>query len=163
MGWAAGVERILLAAEERPLPEPVVDLYVALAERRRAQRGVPDRGEARRAGVPAQLELAGRSLKGQMKQAGRIGARYVAIVGEDGIELKDMESGEQDAGRLRRAPSSRPCCAEGIPGEHGAGEDRRPRANAYRDSWCGDARRRTTPAARCASPAGCTAAATTAA
>ena len=45
--------------------------------------------------MPAQLELAGRSLKGQMKQAGRIGARYVAIVGEDGIELKDMESGEQ--------------------------------------------------------------------
>jgi hypothetical protein len=32
-----------------------------------------------------------------MKQAGRIGARYVAIVGEDGIELKDMESGEQAA------------------------------------------------------------------
>src|SRR5204862_2707062 len=32
MGWAAGVERILLAAEERPVPEPVVDLYVAVAD-----------------------------------------------------------------------------------------------------------------------------------
>jgi histidyl-tRNA synthetase len=97
MGWAAGVERMLLAGEERPVPEPVCDLYVAL--------GAPDpelrrlafalTAEARRAQVPAQLELAGRSLKGQMKQAGRLGARYVAILGEAGIELKDMESGEQ--------------------------------------------------------------------
>ena len=36
--------------------------------------------EARRAGLSAQLELAGRSLKGQLKHADRIGARYVAIV-----------------------------------------------------------------------------------
>ena len=42
------------------------------------------------------LELAGRSLKGQLKQADRAGARYVAIVGERGTVLKDMESGEQE-------------------------------------------------------------------
>ncbi len=53
--------------------------------------------EARRAGVPTQLELAGRSLKGQLKQAARLRARYVAILGDEGIELKDMESGEQTA------------------------------------------------------------------
>ena len=38
--------------------------------------------DARRAGLAAQLELAGRSLKGQLKHADRIGARYVAIVGD---------------------------------------------------------------------------------
>ena len=43
-----------------------------------------------------QQELAGRSLKGQLKQADRIGARYVAILGDEGIALKDMESGEQE-------------------------------------------------------------------
>ena len=98
IGWATGVERILLAAEERPLPEPIVDLYVALAEPEPALRSAAFRiaAEARRAGVPAQLELAGRSLKGQLKQAGRIGARYVAIVSSEGIGLKDMESGEQE-------------------------------------------------------------------
>ncbi len=30
-----------------------------------------------------------------MKHADRIGARYVAIVGDDGVSLKDMETGEQ--------------------------------------------------------------------
>jgi len=45
----------------------------------------------------AQLELAGRSLKGQLKHADRIGARFVAIVGNGNgeVSLKDMESGEQ--------------------------------------------------------------------
>ena len=50
---------------------------------------------ARRAGLQAQLELAGRSLKGQLKHADRIGARYVAIVGDEGVSLKNMESGDQ--------------------------------------------------------------------
>ena len=50
---------------------------------------------ARRAGHSARLELGGRSLKGQLKQADRAGARYVAILGDDGTALKDMESGEQ--------------------------------------------------------------------
>ncbi len=97
IGWATGVERILLAAEERPLPEPIVDLYVALTEPAARAAAFRIAVEARRAGVPAQLELAGRSMKGQMKQAARIGARYVAIVSQEGIELKDMESGEQEA------------------------------------------------------------------
>ena len=52
--------------------------------------------EARRAGLSAQLELAGRSLKGQLKHADRLGARYVAIVSDDEhASLKNMESGDQ--------------------------------------------------------------------
>ena len=47
--------------------------------------------------MAAQLELAGRSLKGQLKHADRIGARYVAIVNDSAgtTSLKNMESGEQ--------------------------------------------------------------------
>jgi histidyl-tRNA synthetase len=45
--------------------------------------------------LQAQLELAGRSLKGQLRHADRIGARFVAIVGVGGPSLKDLESGEQ--------------------------------------------------------------------
>jgi histidyl-tRNA synthetase len=52
---------------------------------------------ARRAGLRAEVELAGRSLKGQLKQADRLGARYVAILGDEGAQLKDMASGEQHA------------------------------------------------------------------
>ena len=51
--------------------------------------------DARRAGQAATLELGGRSLKGQLRQADRAGARYVAILGDEGVALKDMETGEQ--------------------------------------------------------------------
>ena len=53
--------------------------------------------DARRAGHAARVELGGRSLKGQLKQADRAGARYVAILGDEGTALKDMETGEQRA------------------------------------------------------------------
>ena len=94
-GWAAGVERMLLAAGEQPVRGELVDLFIALP----AHDGVRDAfqlaREARRAGLRAQLELAGRSLRGQLRQADRIGASYVAIVGEEGTSLRNMESGEQ--------------------------------------------------------------------
>jgi histidyl-tRNA synthetase len=92
IGWAAGIERLLLAGEHRPAPEAVIDLYVAGT-------GVEAfvlAAEARRAGLGVQLELAGRSRKGQLKQADRSGARYVAIFTDEGTTLKDMESGEQE-------------------------------------------------------------------
>jgi histidyl-tRNA synthetase len=92
IGWAAGIERLLLAGEHRPEPEPVTDLYVAGTD-------VPAftlAAEARRAGLNVQQELAGRSRKGQMKQASRIGARWVAILDDEGTFLKDMETGEQE-------------------------------------------------------------------
>jgi histidyl-tRNA synthetase len=94
MGWAAGIERMLLAAGERPLPRPITDLYVAHEDR--AVVAFALASEARAAGLAVQQELAGRSLKGQLRQADRAGARYVAIVGADGIQLRDMDSGEQE-------------------------------------------------------------------
>jgi histidyl-tRNA synthetase len=95
VGWAAGVERMLLAASPQPVAPPPVDVYVSYAK--------PDFHDAaftlatalRRAGYSVQQELGGRSLKGQLKQADRTGARYVAILGDEGTALKDMESGEQ--------------------------------------------------------------------
>jgi histidyl-tRNA synthetase len=95
-GWAAGVERMLLASGEQPIaPEPV-DLFVALAGVDAGRFAFALTAQARRVGLSAQLELAGRSLKGQLKQADRIGARYVAIIGDEPlVGLKNMESGEQ--------------------------------------------------------------------
>ena len=95
-GWAAGMERILLAAEGLPGSVPVVDLFVASAKDDGRRDAFALASEARRAGLAVQQELAGRSLKGQLKQADRLGARYVAILGDEGISLKDMESGEQE-------------------------------------------------------------------
>jgi histidyl-tRNA synthetase len=96
VGWAAGIERILLAADAQPVGEPVVDLFLAYAGEEHRAAGFQIAHEARRAGLGAQVELAGRSLKGQLKQADRIGARFVAILGEEGATVKDMEGGEQE-------------------------------------------------------------------
>ena len=96
IGWAAGVERMLLAAGDLPISPNLIDLYVAIANRESSPQAFQLAREARRAGLRAQLELTGRSLKGQLKHADRLGARYVAIVGdEDATSLKEMESGEQ--------------------------------------------------------------------
>jgi histidyl-tRNA synthetase len=95
MGWAAGVERILLASGRAPTAPPPVDLYVAYAKPELRTAAFRLAADARDAGLAARLELGGRSLKGQLKQADRAGARYVAILGDEGASLKDMESGEQ--------------------------------------------------------------------
>jgi len=90
-GWAAGVERILLSADHRPLPREVCDLYVAGV----GVHAFALAAEARRAGLNVQLELAGRSRKGQRKQAERLGAVHVALVEPDGaLVLVDSQSGE---------------------------------------------------------------------
>jgi histidyl-tRNA synthetase len=95
MGWAAGVERMLLAGGRKPVAAPPLDLYVAYAKDDLGDEAFRIAADARRAGHSAQVELAGRSLKGQLKAADRAGARFVAILGDEGMSLKDMESGEQ--------------------------------------------------------------------
>ncbi|HYP47335.1 MAG TPA: histidine--tRNA ligase [Thermoleophilaceae bacterium] len=93
VGWAAGVERILLAAGELPASaEPRV--YVALAKPEAAREAFGLARRLREGGSRVELEQAGRSMKGQLKQADRIGAQLTVIVG-DGIDVKDMQSGEQ--------------------------------------------------------------------
>jgi histidyl-tRNA synthetase len=95
MGWAAGVERMLLASPPPPVAPPPVDLYVAYAKPEYREAAFRLAADARRAGHAARLELGGRSLKGQLKQADKTGARYVAILGDEGTSLKDMQTGEQ--------------------------------------------------------------------
>ena len=97
IGWAAGIERILLAGEAAPVAASPLDLFVALGEGteiRKAGFGVL--GDARSAGLTAQMELAGRSLKGQLGLANALGARYVAIVEGEETVLKDMQGGGQE-------------------------------------------------------------------
>jgi histidyl-tRNA synthetase len=95
-GWAAGVERMLLAAGKQPVAPPPVDLYVAADGPGASRAAFAVASEARDARLHAQLELAGRSRKGQLKQADRLGASYVALVGDEQTVLKDMASGEQE-------------------------------------------------------------------
>ena len=98
MGWAAGIERMLLAGEPQPAPPPPVELYIALAEDAPGVRRTAFAllAEARSAGLEAQMELGRRALKGQLGHAASLGVRYVAIVGREETALKDMQGGGQE-------------------------------------------------------------------
>jgi histidyl-tRNA synthetase len=92
VGWAAGIERILLASELAP-EAAAPRVFVAHAGDSARAFGIAS--ELRRGGVSAAVEQGGRSMKGQFKHADRLGAAFVVIVGADGLELKDMSTGEQ--------------------------------------------------------------------
>ena len=97
VGWAAGVERILLAQDERPRgAHSPARAYVAVAKPDLRQEAFRVVRALRAAGADADMEQAGRSLKGQLKHADRWNATHVVIVGDE-LEVKDMDSGEQQA------------------------------------------------------------------
>jgi histidyl-tRNA synthetase len=103
VGFAAGIERILLALDQEE-PAAGRDAFVAIADDSQRQRAMTLAVELRRAGISAEVDLGGRGLKGQLKHADRIGARRVAILEADGsAQLRDMKTGEQrpaDPGNL---------------------------------------------------------------
>jgi histidyl-tRNA synthetase len=102
VGWALGVERRLLAAEDEA-EAPSADVFVAVATPDAARDAFLLTERLRGAGLRTEIEQAGRSMKGQLKQANRVGARATVIVG-DGIEVKDMDGGDQrPAGDAARA------------------------------------------------------------
>ena len=101
VGVAFGVERILLAMDwSKQLFASETPVYVVTAGDDLESEALVLAAELRREGFAAEPEMVGRSLKAQMKYAGRQGYNYVAILGEDEIArgmvtLRDMESGEQ--------------------------------------------------------------------
>ncbi|MFZ9668390.1 MAG: histidine--tRNA ligase [Solirubrobacterales bacterium] len=100
IGWAAGVERILLALD-REGESPELDLFLAWTEESVASRIPALARELRDGGISVGFDLAERNLKGQLKQADRAGARWTAILAADGsAELKEMETGDQRAAEL---------------------------------------------------------------
>jgi histidyl-tRNA synthetase len=98
VGYAAGIERILIALEAAGEdlvfePRTEVALVPVGEEARRVLFGLAD--ELRRAGVAAHIDLAGRSVRAQMREANRLGARMALIAGDDelaggNITLKDL-------------------------------------------------------------------------
>ena len=93
VGWAAGMERMLLAAGEG-IAERSPTVFISYAAPDTARTGFLLARRLREAGFRVESEQAGRSLKGQLKQADRVGAFATVILG-DTIEVKDMQTGDQ--------------------------------------------------------------------
>ncbi|MER7517487.1 histidine--tRNA ligase [Streptomyces sp. NPDC126499] len=105
VGWALGVDRTVLAleAEGVALDLPATTSVFAVAIGEEARRVLFGKvTELRKAGVAADFSFGGKGLKGSMKDANRSGARLTLVAGErdlaEGVvQLKDMDSGEQQA------------------------------------------------------------------
>jgi histidyl-tRNA synthetase len=105
VGFGSGAERVLLAAAasgapvELPCAQPV---YVATIGEAARLPGLKLVAALRAAGVAAETDYLGRSLKAQMKQANRLHARAVVLLGEDEVRqgaatVRDMETSQQEA------------------------------------------------------------------
>ena len=90
VGWAAGVERLLLQVQEEgaagEVARPSVDVFFAFEDGAPREHIVGLMAELRRNGRSVDIDYAGRSLKGQLTQAGRLGAATTVIV-KDGEAL----------------------------------------------------------------------------
>ena len=97
-GYAIGLERLMESIPE--IPRPGLDLFVLVpgpASERAAARLLR---EARAAGIGADIDPRGGSMKSQMKRADRLGAAVVAIlrkreIAAGVVSIKDMRTGDQ--------------------------------------------------------------------
>ncbi|MCI7261488.1 MAG: histidine--tRNA ligase [Selenomonas sp.] len=103
VGFASGLERVLLALEKQELlPEmtKTADAFVVALGESASGPAFKLLTKLRQAGLKANMDYAGRSMKAQMKQANKAKARFALIIGEDEVKescvmLKDMEKSEQ--------------------------------------------------------------------
>lgn len=103
IGFAAGMERLFLALDaadaDRP-GAPAPDVFIAALGEEAEAWVFRTTQELRAAGLQVALDLKGRSLKAQMREANRQNAPYTLIIGGNELEaeeatVKEMESGEQ--------------------------------------------------------------------
>lgn len=113
VGFALGAERTVLALEQEGITMPAgppVHVYVANVDASTARLCFGLLEQLRAAGIAADMDHTARSLKGQMKQAGRLNVLFVVILGPDEVArgeciVRDMESGEETAVSLEAAAS----------------------------------------------------------
>lgn len=92
IGFGMGITRLILAMKQDGVEIPalaVPELYIASMGSAAAVRAAKITSALRSAGINADCDIMGRSLKAQMKYADKIGARFVLILGES-----EMESGK---------------------------------------------------------------------
>ncbi len=105
IGYALGVERIILAMEHQgiAMPDlPRVSVFVVTTGQEAFAQAFQLLFKLRSAGISADKDYLNRSLKAQMKYAGKAGARYVVIIGDEElqrgvVQVRDMSTGTQEA------------------------------------------------------------------
>jgi histidyl-tRNA synthetase len=113
VGFGMGIERLLLvlAREGVALPgDPGPDVFLATAGVD-SSRALALADRLRAAGLAVDVDVMARGLRAQMKQADRLGARFVLLLGEDEVRrgvavLREMTTGAQEDLPVERLPEA---------------------------------------------------------
>jgi histidyl-tRNA synthetase len=103
VGFAAGIERILLACENENslnIPADKIDLYIVQLDKGLTNEVVFTALGFRQKNLSVDFDYLDRSVKAQMREANKLNARYVLFLGGEEykfgkVNLKNMKSGEQ--------------------------------------------------------------------
>ena len=91
IGFAAGIERLMLLMENSSAPFPEADkpaIYLAGMDEISRAAAFKIATDLRLKGVRAEIDHMGRSVKAQLKYADKIGAKFAAVIGEDELKSK---------------------------------------------------------------------------
>ena len=103
VGFAAGLERILIAMDEVDTDQKIQADKIYLIGLGDAVRPTMLKilGEARKAGLIMEFDSLRRSIKSQMREANKIGASLAIIIGDKelkdkSVQIKDLKNGQQE-------------------------------------------------------------------
>ena len=105
IGFGSGIERIILAMKAQGVQVPALpkpEVLIATLGSEAKSIGVKLLSDLRTADVGATIAFGDRSLRSQLREAGKQAARYVVIVGEDEVRearatVRDMSSRDQQS------------------------------------------------------------------
>lgn len=115
VGFGMGMERVLMLLGDDngrlPVERDAPDVFVTCLNRSLDQNAFLLTRAFRACGLRADMDHQGRSLKAQFKYADKLGARYVAVLGDDEVQkgvvkLRDMQTKEEWEVPLEDAPAT---------------------------------------------------------
>ena len=103
-GFAAGIERILLACENEKsfvVPDPAIDIYIVRIDNELESVVSELAGKLRKENLSVDFDYLQRSVKAQMREANKMNAKYVLFIGGDEykegmMKIKNMFVGTEE-------------------------------------------------------------------
>ena len=104
IGFAAGLERILIALEKQGInnsAQKKLDAFIVTAGNAAEVYGFELLNSLRQKNIAVTMDFASRSMKAQMKQAAKSGAKFALIIGDDevnekSVTVKNLETSAQE-------------------------------------------------------------------
>lgn len=114
VGFGMGIERVLMLLDQQNSQKLAVEderpqVFVACLNQSLSKNAFLLMEQFRRAGLRADMDHQGRSLKAQFKYADKLGAQYVAVLGDDEVakgvvKLRNMQTRDEWESPLKKAP-----------------------------------------------------------